>query len=144
MNVYYEKYKKALEQLASDETVERAELAYNHAVDFVEVTGQVSISKVQRALRIGYNHAARIVERMESAGIVSKPEHNGSRTVLSACFANKGDSESNMQADMVVEHAMKLIDAEDGDHSDVRGVVERMIAAGYTKTETCDPLGYND
>lgn len=58
------------------------------------------------------------------------------------CFANKGDSESNMLADMAVDHAMELIDAEDEDHANVRSVVERMLAAGYTKTETCDPLGY--
>lgn len=60
------------------------------------------------------------------------------------CFANKGDSETNMQADLVVDHAMKMIDAEDEDHANIRGVVERMLAAGYTLTETCDPVGYDD
>ena len=60
------------------------------------------------------------------------------------CFTNKGDSEANMKADMTVDHAMRVIDAEGNDHADVRGVVERMIAAGYTLTKTCDPVGFND
>ena len=141
---FSKKYEDALKEIAQDENVERTELAYNHAVDFVEVTKQVSISKVQRALRIGYNHASRIVQRMEDSGIVSKANHDGSRTVLSVCFANKGDSEENMQADSAIDYAMELIDAEDEDHADVRGVVARMIAAGYTKTETCDPVGYDN
>ena len=60
------------------------------------------------------------------------------------CFANKGDSESNMQSDMVVDYAMEMIDAEDEDNANVRSVVERMIAAGYTITATCDPVGFDD
>jgi len=37
---------------------------------------------VQRHLRIGYNRAARLIEAMERAGLVSPPEHNGNRQVL--------------------------------------------------------------
>ena len=55
---------------------------FDEAVAFVTSTGKVSISSVQRKLRIGYNRAARLVESMEAAGVVSKPEHNGSRKVL--------------------------------------------------------------
>lgn len=82
MNTYYEKYKKSLDLLVSEKNEEREELTYNHAVHFVQTTGQVSISKLQRALRIGYNPAARTVERMERNGIVSKPERDGGRSVL--------------------------------------------------------------
>src|SRR5690606_33867323 len=55
---------------------------YDLAVAFVTESGKCSISSVQRKLRIGYNRAARLVETMEAAGVVSSPAHNGSREVL--------------------------------------------------------------
>ncbi len=55
---------------------------YDQAVAFVVQSRKASISSVQRRFKIGYNRAARIIEDMEAAGIVSSPEHNGSRTVL--------------------------------------------------------------
>ncbi len=55
---------------------------FDLAVAFVTESGKCSISSVQRKLRIGYNRAARLVESMESAGVVSPPAHNGSREVL--------------------------------------------------------------
>ncbi len=55
---------------------------YDQAVAFVTETRRASISSVQRQLRIGYNRAARIIEDMEAAGVVSPPEHNGAREVL--------------------------------------------------------------
>jgi S-DNA-T family DNA segregation ATPase FtsK/SpoIIIE len=55
---------------------------YDQAVAFVTESRRASISSVQRQLRIGYNRAARLVEEMEAAGIVSPPEHNGQREVL--------------------------------------------------------------
>ena len=55
---------------------------YDQAVAFVTSSRRASISSVQRQLRIGYNRAARLVEEMEAAGIVSPPEHNGQREVL--------------------------------------------------------------
>ena len=55
---------------------------YDEAVAVVIKTQKASISGVQRRLKIGYNRAARMVETMEEAGIVSKLESNGSRDVL--------------------------------------------------------------
>ena len=59
-----------------------ADALFDQAVEFVTQTRKASISSVQRKLRIGYNRAARLVETMEAAGIVSPPGHNGAREVL--------------------------------------------------------------
>lgn len=55
---------------------------YNDAVRLVKKTGQASISFIQRRLRIGYNRAARMVERMEKEGIVGPAEGSRPREVL--------------------------------------------------------------
>jgi S-DNA-T family DNA segregation ATPase FtsK/SpoIIIE len=55
---------------------------YDDAVRIVTETRRASISGVQRRLKIGYNRAARLVEAMEAAGVVTPPEHNGDRSVL--------------------------------------------------------------
>ena len=55
---------------------------FSYAVNFVRETQKVSISGIQRKLRIGYNRAARIVEQLEQGGFVSAPANNGSRKVL--------------------------------------------------------------
>ncbi|GIX30796.1 MAG: hypothetical protein KatS3mg124_1268 [Porticoccaceae bacterium] len=55
---------------------------YDQAVAFVLETRKASISAVQRKLRIGYNRAARLIEAMEAAGVVSPMNANGSREVL--------------------------------------------------------------
>ncbi|MEN9658589.1 MAG: hypothetical protein RL571_2054 [Pseudomonadota bacterium] len=55
---------------------------YDEAVALVLKSRRASISAVQRQLRIGYNRAARLIDQMENAGIVSQMESNGNRTVL--------------------------------------------------------------
>ncbi|MGM0541822.1 MAG: DNA translocase FtsK [Pseudomonadota bacterium] len=55
---------------------------YDQAVEFVVQGRRVSISSVQRNFRIGYNRAARIVETMESSGVISTAGSNGNREVL--------------------------------------------------------------
>ncbi|KFN50020.1 cell division protein FtsK [Arenimonas malthae CC-JY-1] len=55
---------------------------YDEAVKVVTETRRASISGVQRRLKIGYNRAARLIEAMEAAGIVTPPEHNGDRQVI--------------------------------------------------------------
>ncbi|MDZ7868784.1 MAG: recombination-associated protein RdgC [Rheinheimera sp.] len=55
---------------------------YQDAVQFVVECQKVSVSGIQRKFRISYKRSAYIVDAMERHGIVSEPEHNGSRRVL--------------------------------------------------------------
>jgi len=55
---------------------------YDQAVEIVIKTRRPSISLVQRHLRIGYNRAARLIEQMERAGLVSPMGSNGNREVI--------------------------------------------------------------
>jgi DNA segregation ATPase FtsK/SpoIIIE-like protein len=55
---------------------------YDEAVSFVTQTRRVSISSVQRKLKVGYNRSANLVEAMEQAGVVSTAGNNGAREVL--------------------------------------------------------------
>ena len=66
------------DELISDDTV------YAAAVALVVEHQKVSVSFLQRSLRIGYNNAAQLVGRMESEGVVSTPDASGRRTVLRA------------------------------------------------------------
>ena len=63
---------------ASDDKV------YDEAVSFVIQSQKASISGVQRRMRIGYNRAATLVEKMEKEGIVSSMDQGGQRKVLVA------------------------------------------------------------
>jgi S-DNA-T family DNA segregation ATPase FtsK/SpoIIIE len=57
-------------------TGERDEL-YLKAIEFAELIGEVSISSIQRRLKIGYNRAANIMELMEEDGLVGPPKGAG-------------------------------------------------------------------
>ena len=59
-----------------------ADALYDQAVAMVIKTRRPSISLVQRHLRIGYNRAARLIEQMERAGLISAMQSNGNREVL--------------------------------------------------------------
>ena len=55
---------------------------YQAALDIIKSEGKASTSFLQRKLQIGYNRAARIIDMMETEGIVSKANHVGKRDVL--------------------------------------------------------------
>ncbi len=55
---------------------------FRKAIQVVAESQKASTSYIQRQLRIGYNSAARLIERMETEGIVSRPDHVGRREVM--------------------------------------------------------------
>ena len=61
---------------------EEDDALYDQAVRFVTESRKASISSVQRKLRVGYNRAARMIDSMEAAGVVSAMGSNGSREVI--------------------------------------------------------------
>jgi len=68
--------------LGEGEAAGEKDALYDQAVEIVVRTRRPSISLVQRHLRIGYNRAARLIEDMERAGLVSPMQSNGNREVL--------------------------------------------------------------
>ncbi|MFT7621978.1 MAG: S-DNA-T family DNA segregation ATPase FtsK/SpoIIIE [Myxococcota bacterium] len=67
---------------AKDLSAEDYDVHFDEAVAIVTETRNPSISYLQRRLKIGYNRSARIIERMEHDGIISKPDHRGVRKVM--------------------------------------------------------------
>lgn len=55
---------------------------YTQALNIIKKERKVSISYIQRCLKIGYNRSANIIEKMEKEGIISVPSHSGKREVL--------------------------------------------------------------
>ncbi len=74
---------------AGDEA--ESDALYDEAVKFVTDSRKASISSVQRKFKIGYNRAARMIEDMEAAGVVSAAESNGSREVLAPAVIRPDD-----------------------------------------------------
>ncbi len=68
-------------KIANNDDPEKDPL-YDQAVQIVIETNRASTSNIQRRFKIGYNRAARMIDAMESAGIVGPLEKNGSRRVL--------------------------------------------------------------
>ncbi len=71
-----------LQASSAAEEGEEDDALYDEAVHYVTKSRRASISSVQRKLRIGYNRAARLIEAMEMAGVVSEMGSNGQREVL--------------------------------------------------------------
>jgi S-DNA-T family DNA segregation ATPase FtsK/SpoIIIE len=69
-------------QSEASEGDEDSDALYDEAVHFVTKSRRASISSVQRKLRIGYNRAARLIESMEAAGVVTEMGTNGQREVI--------------------------------------------------------------
>lgn len=59
-----------------------SDILFDQAVQLIALEQKASTSFVQRHLQIGYNRAARIIEEMESQGMISKPNHVGKREVF--------------------------------------------------------------
>ncbi len=83
---YIEGVLTSLEKPEAGEEVEgggdESDALYDQAVEIVIKSRRASISLVQRHLRIGYNRAARLVEQMERAGVVTPMQSNGNREVI--------------------------------------------------------------
>ncbi len=87
MPQYVEGILTSLEEQEADSEEEsagdaEADALYDQAVEIVVKSRRASISLVQRHLRIGYNRAARLVEQMEKAGVVTPMQSNGNREVI--------------------------------------------------------------
>ena len=70
------------DDMFDEEETEAEKALYQEAVKVVVREGKASTSYVQRRLKIGYNRAARIIEKMEQEGIVGPANHVGKREVL--------------------------------------------------------------
>ncbi len=69
-------------QSGSADSDDESDALYDEAVHYVTQSRRASISSVQRKLRVGYNRAARLIEAMEAAGVVTEMGTNGQREVL--------------------------------------------------------------
>ncbi len=63
-------------------TSENKDELYEKALEIIKSEGKASTSFLQRKLQIGYNRAARIIDMMETEGIISKANHVGKRDIL--------------------------------------------------------------
>ncbi len=122
---------------------------YRQAVHVVASSQKASTSYVQRQLRIGYNAAARLIDRMEKEGKIGAPDHVGRREVLIASDdveesypaipdeapARIGhNSEGNVAADQLrqyIERIERLAEEVKGMQDDIKDVFLEAKATGY-------------
>ncbi|GLO24215.1 hypothetical protein PPUJ21368_20430 [Pseudomonas putida] len=69
-------------QQQQDELPDGPDPLYQEALSFVQSTRRASVSAIQRHLKIGYNRATRMIEQMESDGVVTPIDSNGGREVI--------------------------------------------------------------
>jgi uncharacterized protein (UPF0335 family) len=96
---------------------------YNQACEFVTAEQKCSTSFIQRKLGIGYNAAARLVERMETEGLVSAPDYVGKREIHGSPNAFKPSPKAPLKEttdDAAVRDAAYNITADE-----LRGFIER-------------------
>jgi S-DNA-T family DNA segregation ATPase FtsK/SpoIIIE len=63
---------------------ESGDALYDQALAIILRERKVSTSFLQRHLQVGYNRAARIIEKLEEEGVISQPNHAGKREILGA------------------------------------------------------------
>jgi len=79
---YMEEITEVKESFAENESDNSVDELYDSALKIVQTEKKASTSFLQRKLQIGYNRAARIIDQMESKGVVGKASHTGKREVL--------------------------------------------------------------
>lgn len=136
---------KALEQLAPRAPAAAASDAepdpmYDQAVTVVLTNRRASISLVQRHLCIGYNRAARLLEQMERAGVVSPMQSNGNREILAPADPDATTVPSLVQQvlEQQVEPAQAEQDADD--HAEEADPFDRLMADFQALTLERDEL----
>lgn len=67
---------------AADVELEPEDALYVEAVELAKREGKIGAAMIQRRLRVGYNRAARLLELMESRGIITGPDATGCRTLI--------------------------------------------------------------
>lgn len=101
----------ALERLDKEDSAAQAEPddeAYAKAVAAVVESQKASTSWLQRTLKIGYNSAAALIERMERDGIVSRPDASGRRSVLRTPDGGEAAPAPEPAPELTVEDARRM------------------------------------
>lgn len=128
------------------------EAFYAQARELVLSNQKASTSWLQRQLRVGYNVAARAIERMEREQLVSKPDHVGRREVLAGPNAETAqrDDSAQSRADrserqdgmggghvaadelrLLIERAERLEEEKGGINDDIKDVMAEAKSRGY-------------
>lgn len=118
---------------------------YQQAVDTVLKSGSASVSLVQRTLKIGYNRVQRIMEQMESNGVVGPMASNGSREILKKPAAPKPKKTLADQRPAKVEYPAPMGNGEGAmtTNKGQRAVVDYMNGE-ITKDQLIEKLGALD